>query len=67
MSELLKFLTVRQAAEALALRETTIRAWVARRRLGIVRLGRAIRIPLAEIERVIAEGAVPAKGPRHGC
>lgn len=54
-------LTVRQAAERLGLRDSTLRAWIAQRRIGIVRLGRAVRIPLEEIERLIAEGSVPAR------
>ncbi len=55
-------LTISQAAERLALKASTLRAWIAQRRIGIVRLGRAIRIPLEEIERLIAEGTIPAKG-----
>lgn len=54
-------LTVRQAAERLGLRDSTLRAWIVQRRIGIVRLGRAVRIPLEEIERLIAEGSVPAR------
>jgi excisionase family DNA binding protein len=59
-------LTVRQASERLGLRESTLRAWIGQRRIGIVRLGRAIRIPLEEIDRLIAQGTIPAKGPRNG-
>ncbi len=54
-------LTVRQAAERLGLRDSTLRAWIAQRRIGIVRLGRAVRIPVEEIERLVAEGSVPAR------
>jgi excisionase family DNA binding protein len=61
-----KPLTVREAAEALNLKEVTIRAWLARRRIGFVRLGRAIRIPAAEIERLLAENAVPARDGGQG-
>ncbi len=59
-------LTVRETAGALGLSESTIRSWLAQRRLGFVRLGRAIRIPVEEIDRVLAEGAVPAKERRDG-
>ena len=38
--------TVEQTAVELNLSKATIRAWIAQRRLGHVRLGRAIRIPL---------------------
>ncbi len=60
-----KPLTVRQAAEALSLSEHTVRAWLANRKLGYVRLGRAIRIPAAEIERVLNGGWVPARERAH--
>jgi excisionase family DNA binding protein len=52
--------TVQEAAEELGLSVHTIRAWIASRRLGHLRLGRAIRIPAAEIRRVIEESTVPA-------
>lgn len=51
--------TVQQAAEELNLSRATIRAWIAQRRLGHVRLGRAVRIPVAEIKRVLDLGYVP--------
>ena len=54
-------LSVREVAGALGLSESTIRSWLAQRRLGFVRLGRAIRIPVEEVDRVLAQGAVPAK------
>jgi excisionase family DNA binding protein len=52
--------TVNEAAEELGLSVHTIRAWIACRRLSHLRLGRAIRIPAAEIRRVIEESTVPA-------
>lgn len=52
--------TVSEAAEELGLSVHTIRAWVASRRLAHLRLGRAIRIPAAEIRRVIENSTVPA-------
>jgi excisionase family DNA binding protein len=51
---------VSEAAEELGLSVHTIRAWVACRRLAHLRLGRAIRIPAAEIRRVIEDSTVPA-------
>jgi excisionase family DNA binding protein len=57
-----KLLTVDEAADALTLKPKTIRAWIASRRIGIVRIGRAIRIPLSEIDRLIEEGTIPAVG-----
>ena len=52
--------TVAQAAEELNLSPATIRAWIAQRRLGHVRLGRAVRVPADEIRRVLDAGFVPA-------
>jgi excisionase family DNA binding protein len=58
-------LTVRQAAERLALKEATIRAWLLRRQISSVRVGgRAVRIPCSEINRIISEGLIPARGQR---
>ena len=54
-------LTVKQAAERLGLRDSTLRAWIAQRRIGFVRLGRAVRIPSEEVERLIAENTIPAR------
>ncbi len=59
-------LSVREVAGALGLSESTIRSWLAQRRLGFVRLGRAIRIPVEEVERVLAQGSVPAREVRDG-
>jgi excisionase family DNA binding protein len=59
-------LTVKEAAAVLGLSTHTIRSWVFHRKLGFVRLGRAIRIMPEEIERVICNGTVPARSKR-GC
>jgi excisionase family DNA binding protein len=56
--------TVEQAALELNLSRATIRAWIAQRRLGHVRLGRAIRIPVEEIRRVLERGYVPPESSR---
>lgn len=52
--------TVAEAARELGLSVHTIRAWVTARRIAHIRLGRAIRIPAAEIRRVIEKNTVPA-------
>jgi excisionase family DNA binding protein len=59
-------LTVAEAAEALSLKVSTVRAWLARRKLVRVNCGRAVRIPAEAIEKFIAENTVPARDPRHG-
>ena len=53
--------TVAEAADELGLSVHTIRTWIANRRIGHIRLGRAIRIPADELRRVIEAGTVPAE------
>jgi excisionase family DNA binding protein len=53
--------TVEQAAEKLGLAEATVRAWMAQRRIEYIKLGRAVRVPESEIERLIAAGTVPSR------
>jgi excisionase family DNA binding protein len=50
--------TVKEAAEELGLSAATIRAWIRQRRIGYVRLGRAVRIPPGEIHRIVERGTV---------
>lgn len=62
-----KLLTVEEAAAALSVKVATIRAWLLARRLAKVRVGRrAVRVPLTEVERIIAEGTIPARERRDG-
>lgn len=53
-------LTVREAAAALGLAERTVRSWVLCRKIGTIKLGRAVRIPSSEINRLVREGSRPA-------
>lgn len=53
--------TVEQAAVELNVAQSTIRAWIGQRRIGFVRLGRSIRIPSSEIDRLLEQGFTPAK------
>ena len=54
-------LTVVQTAIALGLSQHTVRAWIAQRRLGHVRLGRSIRVPPSEVSRLLDDNFRPAK------
>ena len=61
-----QLLTISEVAARLALKPCTVRAWLLRRRLTKVRVGRrAIRIPASEIERIIIEGTIPAREERR--
>jgi excisionase family DNA binding protein len=52
--------TVKEAADELGLSPHTIRLWIAQRKIGHVRLGRAVRVPATEIARLVERGTVPA-------
>lgn len=56
----MRLLTVTEAAEKTGLSPATWRAWILRRKVQIVRLGRAVRVPEDEILRLVREGTVPA-------
>jgi excisionase family DNA binding protein len=58
MRDLIPPRTIRQAADELNISVHTVRAWVLARKLGHVRLGRAIRIPYGEIQRLLEQGTV---------
>jgi excisionase family DNA binding protein len=56
-----KLLTVNQSAEQLGLSARTVWTWIYARKLEIVRLGRAVRIPQSSIDELIEAGTIPAK------
>ncbi len=59
-----QLLRIPEVAEQLTLRPVTIRAWLVRRKLAYLRIGRSIRIPRSEVDRVLSEGMVPRREPR---
>jgi excisionase family DNA binding protein len=52
-------LTVREAAKRLGISPHTVRAWISTKKLGHVRLGRAVRVPQTEVDRLVAGGWIP--------
>ncbi len=54
-------LTVAEAARQLGLKEPTIRLWMAQRKISYVKLGRAVRIPQAELDRLLRQSTIPAR------
>lgn len=60
-----KLLTVEQFAEIAGLRPVTIRTWAAARKIASVKLGRALRIPVTEVDRLIEKGLRPVKLERE--
>ena len=59
-----ELVNVSEAARLLGLAQVTVRTWIAQRRIGVVRLGRAVRIPLSEIDRLIERSTIPARDER---
>lgn len=51
-------LTVTQAAELLQVSPRTIRGWLLKRRIAFIKLGRSVRIPRRELERLIQAGTM---------
>lgn len=54
-------LTVRQCAEESGLRESTWRAWILLQKVSYLKLGRAVRIERAELDRILAAARVDRK------
>jgi excisionase family DNA binding protein len=48
-----QLLTAREAAQFLRLSENTVRQWIWQRRLPVVRLGRAVRLRKADLEKLL--------------
>lgn len=55
-----------EAAERLGLAVPTVYGWIAQRRLTSLKLGRRVFIPVAEVERVLAESLRPRLVPQKG-
>lgn len=62
----MRLLTVNETAERLGMKPATIRLWLAQRKLGHVKLSRAVRVPESEVERMIEENTIPARELRRG-
>ena len=60
-----KLTTVKEAAQQLCVSVHTVRAWIARRKITSIRLGRAVRIPAWEIARLLEQGTIPALEERR--
>lgn len=59
-----KLLTVREAADRLGLKESTIRKRILQRQIAYVKPSlRAVRIPIEELERILTAGFRPVVTP----
>jgi excisionase family DNA binding protein len=57
-----KLLTVDEVAALLRVRPSCIRRWISERKIGIVHIGRVVRVQRSEVTRVIEQGTQPARG-----
>lgn len=64
MCEKGKLLRVREASDVTGLSQACWRRWILERKVEVVKLGRAVRIPESEVARIIHEGTVPARAAR---
>lgn len=55
-----ELLTYEEAAARCHLKPITIRRYAAQRKIALVKLGRAARIPASEIERIVKANTIPA-------
>lgn len=59
-----KLLTVAEFADPLGVTVACVRRWLLERRISRVKVGRLVRIPADELDRLISEGFRPAR-PRR--
>jgi excisionase family DNA binding protein len=58
-------LSVVQFANALGVTPACIRRWILERKITVVKLGRLVRVPAGEIERLVNAGLRQARETRH--
>jgi len=51
-----KLLNIQQFAELLGVTPSCIRRWIFERRISVVKVGRLVRIPITEAERIVQDG-----------
>jgi excisionase family DNA binding protein len=59
-----KLLSVSETAEILNIKVSTVRAWLALRKLPRVSVGRCVRVPLTAVQELIAKNTIPARERR---
>jgi excisionase family DNA binding protein len=62
MNQSADLLTVPEFATRLRVKCSTIRAWIRQGRVSVIHIGRLVRLPASEVERIITAGTRPAKG-----
>ncbi|HEV2381816.1 MAG TPA: excisionase family DNA-binding protein [Terriglobia bacterium] len=59
-----RLLSITEFAEALGVTVACCRRWILERRITFTKIGRLVRIPATEVDRLVTEGLHPAK-PRR--
>ena len=55
-------LTISEFAKTLKVTPACVRRWITERKITTVKLGRLVRVPADEIQRLVSKGMRPAKG-----
>jgi excisionase family DNA binding protein len=58
-----QLISVNDAAQFLAVSPSTLYGWVWQRRIPFVKVGRAVRFDMADLERFVAENRIQARLP----
>jgi excisionase family DNA binding protein len=61
MNEHDELLTIPEVAATLRIRPSAVRRWIHERKITIVHVGRLVRVPSAEVDRLVREGTRLAK------
>ena len=61
MKEQEQLLTVSEFSQALRVTTACVRRWLLERKIASVKLGRLVRIPAREVDRLTSDGLRPAK------
>ena len=59
-----ELLTLAEAGSLLRLKTSTLRAWVLRRKIPYVKVGRLVRLRRADLESLISNSLIPARPDR---
>jgi excisionase family DNA binding protein len=60
-SEQFTLLSVPEFAKALGVKPSCIRRWILLRKITVIKIGRLVRIPATELQRLIDSGLRPAR------
>lgn len=60
-----RLLSIAEFAEALGVTVACCRRWILERRVTFTKIGRLVRIPASEVDRLVEEGLHPAKTLRR--